>query len=130
MANDFVVFSVDIAEGLEGDYSCIQVLRLEFDGEKLIYRQIMKFVSNTISVELFADLTTELFNAFNIDYCKLLVESNNYGDSFFKCVMQNQIYEVPLESVLKFKRNSKTDEDTKKPNNGFTYQFKSKAYGC
>ena len=106
--NDFIVLSVDISEGLKQDYSIIQILRLEFDEQThdIYYRQIGLFRSNEIGIEEFADVVAELFDNFNEDRTKLLVEQNTFGDLLFKCIQINEEFEVPMESILKFKRNA------------------------
>jgi hypothetical protein len=112
--NDVFCLSVDIAEGLKRDYSVIQIIRLEFN--QITYRfefvQVGVFASNEIPIEKFAAIARELFNSLNPNYSKLLVEYNTYGEFFFKCLNDiNSEEEVPLESIVKFKRNS--DSETK-----------------
>lgn len=115
--DEFDVFclSVDIAEGLAQDYSTIQILRVELDDNmKVKYRQIGLFACNTIPIEDFALVCRELFNALNPEYSKLLVESNTYGDFFFKCLNdETSDIEIPLESICKFKRSSSAESVTK-----------------
>jgi hypothetical protein len=109
--NDFILLSIDIAEGLKRDYSVIQILRLEYNGQnnEFFYRQIGLFRSNELGVEDLADVTCELFNAFNPDYTKVLCELNTYGELFFTKVQLNVEYEIPVESILKFKRNAENE---------------------
>lgn len=106
--NDFIIISVDIAEGLKQDYSVAQIFRLEYDENRhdLIFRQIGIWAANDVGVEEFADVTAELFNNFNPDTTKLLIEKNTYGDLFMTKMKLNVEYEVPQESILKFKRNA------------------------
>jgi hypothetical protein len=114
---DFDVFclSVDIAEGLNQDYSTIQIMRLGYDedNEKHIHEQIGLFACNTIPIEDFAVVVRELFNTLNPEYSKLLVEANTYGDHFFKCLnsLGLQGEDIAVESICKFKR---TKESKKK----------------
>lgn len=112
--NDVFMLSVDIAEGLGQDYSTIQIMRLGFDQElyKFQFEQVGLFACNTISIEDFAVITRELFTTLNPDYSKLLVESNTYGQYFFKCLNDNEVEaEIPYESICKFKRSA--DNETK-----------------
>lgn len=112
--NDVFILSVDIAEGLKQDYSVIQILRLDFDDEnfKFRYTQIGYFRANDISVDELAQVSSELFNALNPDYSKLLVEQNTYGDYFFKCIQYNEEYEIDLSSICKFKRAADSEHAT------------------
>lgn len=109
---DVFTLSVDIAEGLGKDYSTIQIMRIGYDEDKfeIIHEQIGLFCCNTIPIEDFARVTRELFNTFNPNYSKLLVESNTYGDHFFKCLNDDQIpgEEIPFESICKFKRTQES----------------------
>lgn len=108
--NDVYCLAVDIAEGLGQDYSVIQILRLEGidknnDG---IFKQIGYWSSNEIPIEEFVDVVGELFMYFNPEYSKLLVESNTYGDYFFKCLQADETYDIPLESICKSKRTAES----------------------
>ncbi|BBI90405.1 terminase large subunit [Tenacibaculum phage PTm1] len=113
--NDVFLLSVDIAEGLRQDYSVCQIIRLNFDEEayKFYYEQVGYFKANDISIDEFADVVAELFNAFNPEYSKLLVEQNTYGDYFFKVLQFNEDYEIDLASICKFKRSSDSEYVTK-----------------
>ena len=106
--NDFVMLSVDVAEGLRQDYSTIQILRMEIDQTTgdIFFRQIGVWSSNEVSIEDFASVISELFNNFNENYTKLLVEYNTYGDTLFVHISNNQEFEIPLESICKFKHNN------------------------
>lgn len=113
--NDIFILSVDIAEGLLQDYSVCQIVRLNFDEEsyKFVYEQIGYFKANDISIDEFADVVAELFNVFNPEYSKLLVEQNTYGDYFFKVLQFNEEYAVDYASICKFKRSSEAESVTK-----------------
>lgn len=112
---DFVCLSVDIAEGLGKDYSVIQIFRLEFDDEKEkpYFEQIGIFANNEIPIEDFALVTKELMSYFSEETSKLLVESNTYGDYFFKCFDQIEDYEVPPENVCMFKRSADAENTSR-----------------
>lgn len=105
--SDVFCLTVDIAEGLKQDYSIIQILKLNID-ENLepSFEQIGYFASNEIPIEEFARTTAELFTALNPEKSKLLVESNTYGDYFFKCFDNFDDFDIPSESICKFKRTA------------------------
>lgn len=112
---DFICLSVDIAEGLKKDYSTIQILRLDYDIDikEFKYNQIGVFRCNHISIDEFAVLLMELYNNFNVDGTKVLVEQNTYGDYLFKCMQTNEDYEIDLSSICKFKRSVDAPNATK-----------------
>lgn len=106
--DDYICLSVDIAEGLGKDYSVIQILRMSIDYDKgeLVYEQVGKFSSNEIPIEKLVIITKELFSLFNEDKVKILVESNTYGDFFFKCFDLDESIDVPMEAICMFKRTA------------------------
>lgn len=106
--DDFMLFSVDLAEGLKKDYSVIQMLRLRLDEEKAetYFEQVGKFSCNEIPLEEFAKVVKQLASYFNEDRIKILVESNTYGDYFFKCFDAVEDIDIPAESVCMFKRSA------------------------
>lgn len=104
---DVFCLSVDIAEGLEQDYSVIQILRLIVNDEsEPEFEQIGYFSSNTIPIDEFARITAELFSSLNPERSKLLIEANTYGDYFFKCFDGFEDFDIPMESICKFKRTA------------------------
>lgn len=112
--HDAFILSVDLAEGLGQDYSTIQILRVGYDNDEYFYEQVGTFACNTIPLDDFAVITSELFNALNPDYSRLLVEQNTYGDYFFKCLQDDEkCKEIPYESICKFKRSSDSEHKTK-----------------
>lgn len=106
LEDSFVCLSVDIAEGLGNDYSVIQLLQLSIQEDELVYEQIGKFRCNSIPIDELAKVTKQLMSAFSENTVKLLVESNTYGDYFFKCFDSLTEYDVPLENILMFKRSA------------------------
>ena len=113
---DVFCLTVDIAEGLGQDYSTIQILRLDFDEDEYVfkYKQVGMFACNQIPIEAFANVCKELFSTLNPNYSKLLVEANTYGDYFFKCLQDDDAdFEIPLESICKFKRSADAETKTK-----------------
>ena len=115
--DSFICFSVDIAEGLGNDYSVIQILQLNVDEDEIedeiVYKQIGKFRCNSIPIDELAKVTKQLMIAFSEDTTKLLVESNTYGDYFFKCFDSYSEYDVPAENVLMFKRSADASSATR-----------------
>lgn len=109
--NDIYCLSVDIAEGLGQDYSTIQILRVFGDEtENIGFEQIGFFADNFIPIEDFVIVVCELFSTLNPEQSKLLVEYNTYGEYFFKCFDMNEDFDIPSESICKFKRNSESDK--------------------
>lgn len=93
----YIVASVDISEGLNGDYSVINIFRLmpknsdEFPpNAKSMYElftleQIGIYHSNTTSVQELAELSYVLFfDLFNSDRLGVVLESNNWGNEYVK----------------------------------------------
>lgn len=108
---DTYCLSVDIAEGLGQDYSVIQILKVVGDStEKIRFHQIGYFACNEIPIDDFVQVVAELFTTLNPENSKLLVEQNTYGDYFFKCLDILDEFDIPAESICKFKRNSETDK--------------------
>ena len=106
--DDFILFSVDLAEGLKKDFSVIQMLRLKINEEtgEMYFEQLGKFSCNEIPLEQFALVVKRLMSNFDPDSTKLLVESNTYGDYFFKCFDSVEEYDIPSENVCQFKRSA------------------------
>lgn len=93
------VISVDISEGLGQDYSVINIFKIapktreQIEMQKLSYKnvsdcfklqQIGIFRSNLISIKQLAELLYMIvFEYFNFDNFKVVVELNNYGGSLF-----------------------------------------------
>lgn len=94
-----VIMSVDISEGLGQDYSVINIFRVSEKPKDLIevqkpaYKSIVDFFrleqigifrSNLISVKQLAELLYMIiFEYFNPDNVKVVVELNNYGNTLF-----------------------------------------------
>lgn len=114
---DAFLFSVDLAEGLKQDYTVCQILKLEWcaESKKVKYRQVAMWRANDVSIEDFASVIAELFNKFNPDYSKLLVETNAEGSYFFKCLQSenNTANDIDLAQICKFKRSEDSDTLTK-----------------
>lgn len=105
LKTDFIVVSVDLAEGIGGDYTTMQIFRIApkcdtdavvketdvFELQKHFYLdQIGVFRDNLISIDDFAKLCYNMFfpnKIFDIDRLKVVLEWNTYG-AFFDEKMQ------------------------------------------
>lgn len=92
-----IVISVDIAEGLGQDYSVINIFRVDnkdrevIDAQKVSYKSIVDFFkleqigifrSNLVSVKQLAEiLYLIVFEYFNPDNVRVVLELNNYGNT-------------------------------------------------
>lgn len=92
-----IVISVDIAEGLGQDYSVINIFRVNnkdrevIDAQKVSYKSIVDFFkleqigifrSNLVSVKQLAEiLYLIVFEYFNPDNVRVVLELNNYGNT-------------------------------------------------
>lgn len=105
------LISVDLAEGLKQDYSIASVLQLIYNKEtkQPEYKLVAYWRSNEVGIEEFAKVIGDLFYNLNPDYSKLLVERNTYGDFFLKCVSLNDLHDIDLEAICKFKRSNDSD---------------------
>jgi hypothetical protein len=128
----FGMITIDISEGLGQDYSVINMFKLDYKSEKLLekqkeslrydrdfhqLKQIGKFRSNTISVEKLAEMAYLLiFEFFNEDNFKVVVEYNNDGKTFLSEIKnvfdKNNNYGTHV--ILKFKHRM----DAKKKESG------------
>jgi len=117
---NYWVFSVDIAEGVAGDYSVINIFQLKMLDEKdwksitnpgsfvdfFAISQVGRFRSNEHTIEEFAKslyiLTFDLFFSENV---KLIVEWNMFGGELIKRMetVFPQRNEFDEESIVKFK---------------------------
>lgn len=98
-SNNFFIFSIDIAEGGGGssDSSIINIFKLDALEESFFdkvtsptsfqdffgLKQIGIFSSNELSIEDFAKIAyTLIFDIFNSENCKVVLEMNTYGGEF------------------------------------------------
>jgi hypothetical protein len=108
---DIFCLTVDIAEGLQQDYSVIQILKLYLDEDgEVAFEQVGHWSANTVPIDEFAVVVAELFSSFNQEKSKLLVEANTYGDYFFKCFDGLDDFDIPSESICKFKRTADSEK--------------------
>jgi len=125
---NYWVFSVDIAEGVGGDYSVINIFQLKMLEQKdwksittpgsfvdfFAISQVGRFRSNSHTIEEFAKslyiLTFDLFFSENV---KLIIEWNMFGGELIKRMetVFPQRNEFDEESVVKFKH--RVDAKTK-----------------
>jgi hypothetical protein len=92
-----IVISVDLAEGLGQDYSVINIFRLDvkdkdtIESQKISYKSIVDFFkltqigiyrSNLVSIKQLAEVLYILvFEYFNPDNVRVVLELNNYGNT-------------------------------------------------
>ena len=125
---NYWVFSVDIAEGVGGDYSVINIFQIKMLDEKdwkgvttpgsfvdfFGIRQIGRFRSNSHTIEEFAKTLYILaFDLFHSENVKLIIEWNMFGGELIKRMetVFPQRNEFDEESVVKFKH--RVDAKTK-----------------
>ena len=118
--NNYWLFSVDIAEGTGGDYSVINIFKIEIMDEKdwkrvtspgsfidfYRMRQIGRFRSNSHTIEEFAKslyiLSYDMFYSENV---KMIIEWNMFGGELIKRMetVFPQRNDFDEESIVKFK---------------------------
>ena len=125
---NYWVFSVDIAEGTGGDYSIINIFKVEImeevDWKKVTspgsfidfyrIRQVGRFRSNNHTIEEFAkSLYILAYDVFYSENVKLIIEWNMFGGELIKRMetVFPQRNEFDEESVVKFKH--RVDAKTK-----------------
>lgn len=115
------ISSVDLAEGGGGDYTTMQTFELHHtivDVEKkslVIYLdQSSVFENNTIPEGDFADLTVDTFNGLTDDRHKVVVEYNNYGETYFVNIRHNEKREFGNTLWVKTKHAKTDDAEEKK----------------
>ena len=125
---NYWVFSVDIAEGVGGDYSVINIFQIKMLDEKdwkgvttpgsfvdfFGIRQVGRFRSNSHTIEEFAKTLYILaFDLFHSENVKLIIEWNMFGGELIKRMetVFPQRNEFDEESIVKFKH--RVDAKTK-----------------
>jgi hypothetical protein len=125
---NYWVFSVDIAEGVGGDYSVINIFQIKMLDEKdwkgvttpgsfvdfFGIRQVGRFRSNSHTIEEFAKTLYILaFDLFYSENVKLIIEWNMFGGELIKRMetVFPQRNEFDEESIVKFKH--RVDAKTK-----------------
>ena len=140
---NFWLFSVDIAEGNGGDYSVINIFKIDHMNEQEIQnvinpgamydffklKQVAVFRSNEHVIEDFAKilytLSVDIFNSENV---KMVVEYNTYGTVLFQYLgtVFPQRNDFDEEMIVRFKHRH--DSKTLKP--GIKLKTDNKAIFC
>lgn len=110
LRKDWFLISVDIGEGLGGDYSVIKIRKLFLNPDgTVIMPTIGVFECNTIIVEDFAKVILLMMRRFNPDHVRLIIERNSYGDLLIKDIESLAEHltnvEIPVETFAKFRRS-------------------------
>lgn len=117
---DYFLFSIDIAEGNGGDYSVINIFKVDPMSKKEIenvvspgamydffkLKQVAVFRSNEHPIEDFAKiLYTLAIDVFNAENTKLIIEYNTYGSILIKYLQTvfPQRNDFDEEMILRFK---------------------------
>lgn len=111
LRKDWFLISVDIGEGLGGDYSVIKIRKLFLNPDgTVIMPTIGVFECNTIIVEDFAKVILLMMRRFNPDHTRLIIERNSYGDLLIKDIESLAEHltnvEIPVETFAKFRRSA------------------------
>lgn len=111
LRKDWFLISVDIGEGLGGDYSVIKIRKLFLNPDgTVIMPTIGVFECNTIIVEDFAKVILLMMRRFNPDHVRLIIERNSYGDLLIKDIESLAEHltnvEIPVETFAKFRRSA------------------------
>lgn len=108
--NDWFLISVDIGEGLGGDYSTIKFRKLfKTPDGNVIMPTVGVFECNTIIIEDFAKTLLLAMRKFNQEHCRLVIERNSFGDLLIKNMesLAERIpeMEIEVETIAKFRRS-------------------------
>ena len=140
---NYWLFSVDIAEGNGGDYSVINIFKIEIMNERdfnrvtspgsfvefFKLRQVGRFRSNEHTIEDFAKVLYILaFDKFYSENVKMIVEWNMFGSELLKRLetVFPQRNNFDEESLVKFKHRA----DAKKLNFGLKVKRDNKPIFC
>lgn len=118
-----IVFAVDIGDGVGRDYSVINIFKLEPKSPAMIrktkdwsdetaffrLRQIGMFRSNVLSVEEMAKaLEILVFNVYNYENCKIVMEINFKGNLVFERMSRNADFYPEIFLYTKHSINNDT----------------------
>ena len=111
LRKDWFLISVDIGEGLGGDYSVIKIRKLFLNPDGIVIMPtIGVFECNTIIVEDFAKVILLMMRRFNPDHVRLIIERNSYGDLLIKDIDSLSEHltnvDIPVETFAKFRRSA------------------------
>lgn len=138
-STDYFVMSVDIAEGLGQNSSCVNIFKIELKSKSQIkrlsridketdffrLRQIAKFVSNTISVENLAHVINHLlYTVFNNNFVRIVIEMNYKGDVLVNEMKNHKNYNPYAMFKSKHAKNDKYSKI------GIKLNVSNKGYFC
>lgn len=116
LKSDYFIFGIDLAEGLEGDYTILNIDLVDWntDTKRLEYHQVGLFKSNTIGIDEFALKVMQIMKHFDPDKVKIVVENNKYGGEFFAYIKgyrdtMKELGSFNMSVFARFMRNSKND---------------------
>jgi hypothetical protein len=115
------VFSIDVSEGIGGDYSVITIINVS----KKPFTQAAVFRSNTTSPYVLAEIVYKLYDSYNRPI--LLVENNSVG----KIVADSLFYEYEIETMISTKMKNNEEQITEgRTSPGIKQTKKTKTIGC
>lgn len=93
LKQDYFLVGIDLGEGLSQDDTTLKIKKIEWDilKQRLVFKSVGVFNSNTISVEDFAEMNIDLLNEFDKTKIKVIVENNTYGGEYFAQIDNYQI---------------------------------------
>ncbi len=115
---DYHIFTIDIAEGLEQDYSVIKGFKISWNIEKQRLEYTAKYVlwDNTIGVEELACKLLTLIAPLNPSRTRVVLELNKYGGEFLQAIKtlrltdKERFNKIDMVMFAKFVRNKSTKE--------------------
>lgn len=110
LKNDWFLISVDVGEGLGGDYSVIKYRKLFVDDNgTIIMPTIGIFECNSIIIEEFAKVILFSTQRFDKNKIRIVIERNTYGDLLMKNIdsLTEKLpnVDIELEVYAKFRRS-------------------------
>lgn len=127
--DDYYLISLDIAEGLEQDYSVIKLIRVEWSIEhkRLEYRVVAVYHSNTVSVSELAIVLLDLLLKLDPTKIQVIIETNAFGGELFQVIDTQRKYNNKYSSIsnsvfTQFRRNA----EDKQMNRGIRWNSSNK----
>lgn len=132
LKDDYFVITIDIAEGIGGDYTVFNINKLELDeNNEIIINTIGYFANNNINVDIATTILKEFcINYLDINRYLISLEYNLYGEYFAKFLIKKieddlvNIERFNEDIILKYWNN-----DRSKYTLGKKITSKSKQYG-
>jgi len=132
LKDDYLVITIDIAEGIGGDYTVFDINKLELDeNNEIIIKTIGYFANNNINVDIATTILKEFcINYLDINRYLISLEYNLYGEYFAKFLIKKieddlvNIERFNEDIILKYWNNEQT-----KYTFGKKITSKSKQYG-